>query len=129
MIIQVRHYDKTWPRLPLALKVCEHVLKEGKGAARKFVAPNGLSIGYDRMWFTGSTSEDGHRLIGNEWEIEMFFHKATTLHPDNLPDQPRRCRFFMEEMWFLRANVTNVEGFEKDMTLLRMFGPEELFSG
>lgn len=126
MLIPVTYHGREWPRLDLALRVSSYILNDGqKRGARRAFDSCGLVICCDEVWFP-KPEETAYRLAADDrdWEVEICFANR------NLPSLlSKTVRFEGKERFFVRAEVTNPSAFENAMTLLRMFGPEEAFSG
>lgn len=132
-LIRVDYHGAGWDRLKLSLRLAEYILNEGKArGARRVFEECGLVICCDEAWFPRE-NETTYRLsaVDHDWQVDIHFvknrkkgevPKTTGLLFDIV-------QFQGEQRKFIRAEVTHREGFEKALTLLRMFGPEELFSG
>lgn len=138
-LIRVDYHAAGWEQLTLVLRVGDYIMTEGKqrGARRSF-DECGLVICCDEAWFPNQ-GETTYRLSAgdNDWDVNVVFLKNNVkgeLPPDRHPAHGGRVLsntvfFAGQNRKFIRAEVTNQIAFDKALTLLRMFGPEELFSG
>ena len=133
MIIRVDYHGAGWDKLDLSLRLATYILSEGKArGARRVFDECGLVICCDEAWFP-KPNEVTYRLSAedHDWQVDISFVK--NIAKGQMPKTPhlltRVVTFEGDQRKFVRAEVTNRDGFEKALTLLRMFGPEELFSG
>ena len=137
-LIRVDYHGREWKHLDLALRLGDHIMSSGKqrGARRAF-DECGLVICCDEAWFPPE-GETTYRLSAADldWQVSINFLKNRVkgeLPPDRGAGGQavltRLVTFQGQQRKFVRAEVTNNPAFEKGLTLLRMFGPEELFSG
>jgi hypothetical protein len=86
----------------------------------------GIVLSYDRIWFTPPKVKEQHRLSGRDWNVVVSLDQPSK-------DDPPHMRVGMLGQSARLRCVTNVQitgrdNFERDLTLLRMFDVEELFS-
>jgi hypothetical protein len=105
----------------------ENLAEYGKNDARKLYSVSGLNIFYDKIWFTGNSNLIKFRLTGKDcnlviglWQSSLHFRLDSDINP--IP-------FDKKNYWFEKITIENSENLRRDLTLLRMFGSEELFSG
>lgn len=132
-LIIVDYHGHGWDKLDLTLRLATYIMNEGKSrGARRVFDECGLVICCDEAWFP-RPNETTFTLsaVDRDWEVQINFVKNVV--PGELPPTKgllTKVVFFQgQSRKFVRAEVTNRHGFEKALTLLRMFGPEELFSG
>ena len=132
-LIRVDYHGAGWDKLKLSLRLASFILQEGKErGARRVFDECGLVICCDEAWFP-NPNETTYRLSAedHDWMVNICFVK--NLKKGEVPKTTGLLfdvvNFQGEQRKFIRAEVTNRDAFEKALTLLRMFGPEELFSG
>lgn len=132
-LIRVDYHGAGWDKLDLSLRLASYIMNEGTSrGARRVFDECGLVICCDEAWFP-KPNETTFTLsaVDRDWEVQISFVK--NLIRGELPPSKglltKVVSFQGEQRKFVRAEVTNRDGFEKALTLLRMFGPEELFSG
>lgn len=132
-LIRVDYHGAGWDKLDLSLRLATYILIEGKSrGARRVFDECGLVICCDEAWFP-KPNEVTYRLsaVDHDWQVDICFLK-NLIRGEVAPSKgllTKVVSFQGEQRKFVRAEVTNRDGFYKALTLLRMFGPEELFSG
>lgn len=131
-LIRVNYHGVGWDRLDLCLRLASYILKEGSArGARRVFEECGFVVCCDEAWFP-KPNETAYRLSAedNDWMVELCFVKNIARKMPKTPHLLTRVvKFQGEDRKFVRAEVTNPPAFENALTLLRMFGPEEVFSG
>lgn len=132
-LIRVEYHGAGWSQLNLSLRLATYILEEGKArGARRVFDECGLVICCDEAWFPPPGMVT-YRLsaVDHDWQVDIHFVKNEK--KGQVPSTPhlstKVVTFQGEQRKFVRAEVTNRDGYDKALTLLRMFGPEELFSG
>lgn len=110
------------------LRIMSYVRKNGAShGPRKRYTIAGLNIFYDKVWFTGSSDLDKHRLSGSDWDVTIGLWKSA-IYTD-VKAMRNVVHFDNQQRWLEKVAIQNSENLRRDLTLLRMFGSEELFSG
>jgi hypothetical protein len=107
--------------------------KNAKAAVRKFTLA-GIKLTYDRVWFSG-IYDRSHCLSGRGWNVIIRFNKAfsnraiTMGLPKLLPHELDSAYWLDGAYWrVMKVEITNRDNMVRDITLLRMFDIEEMFS-
>jgi hypothetical protein len=105
--------------LVLLVKLVNHVIRHGEVYhARKRFRVAGLPIYYDKVWFPPK-GRDSYTVAGKSWSATLHFLKDGK-GGNVILDQWRRH--------FDAIKIVNREAMLKDLTLLRLFGVETIFS-
>jgi len=116
------------------IKLVEFVKNNSKKCidARKKYELAGMILTYEKVWFTGDFNVDKFRVRGRDWEIEIALHTTYGISYPPTGDAPRplpMATFEGKRRGLVGLSVSNRENMNRDLTLMRMFGVEELFSG
>ena len=105
------------------LRLADMVRRRGKvQGARRRLSLSGITVAYDKLWFPSVANSDQYALEGRGWHLLITVSpKADT----TIEEQTLSSRLDHSRVTIL---IRNRDRMERDITLLRMFGIEELFS-
>lgn len=133
--------DDTIPRehRDFIIKTMMHVRRDAKHksdknaptmAVFKTDVAGGLTLSYDRDWFWPLRGTSAHNLRGRGWCAKViFYEKNGAAVEENLRRKGyQRLNIFGTTVFYAGGNIDNMDLFMHDMTLVKMFAPEELLT-
>ncbi len=119
-----------WKQASPLARLIEFVKNNGNVKGPRIVYSNhGTNLTYDKIWFTGDFRVDKHRVAGRDWHVVVALFDPQKLKTgEALTNGAPLVIFDAVRRPMVGLEVSNRDGMERDITLLRMFGVEEIFT-